>query len=98
MDEVPRKEDRKGVLLFGYVRANGQPVEPAEFEDVSSGGCCIRGEFGIGDIIAVTVPGVGTVEAQVRWSIGGRSGLRFLLRGTEPASASEDPLPPPPDS
>lgn len=85
-DEIPRSEERRSALLRGYIRKNGGSVEAAEFEDVSESGCCVRGEHVIGDIVLVTVPTIGTAEAQVRWAIGGRSGLRFLSkRGADPA-------------
>jgi hypothetical protein len=78
IDEVPRSEKRRKGELRGFVRRSGEAIEPAEFEDVSEGGCCIRGDFRIGEILVATIPTLGTVEAQVRWSIGGRSGLKIL--------------------
>ncbi|GLR48136.1 PilZ domain-containing protein [Sphingomonas astaxanthinifaciens] len=78
IDEVPRSEERRKGELRGYVRRSGDAIQPAEFEDVSEGGCCIRGDFRIGEMLVATIPTLGTVEAQVRWSIGGRSGLKIL--------------------
>jgi hypothetical protein len=77
-DEVPRSEKRRKGELRGFVRRGGESIEPAEFEDVSEGGCCIRGDYRIGEVLVATIPTIGTVEAQVRWSIGGRSGLKIL--------------------
>ncbi|NJC06849.1 hypothetical protein GGQ97_002642 [Sphingomonas kaistensis] len=47
------------------------------FENVSEQGCCIIGDFKIGECFVVTLPKIGTFGAQVRWAIGGRAGLRF---------------------
>lgn len=52
--------------------------QPALFENVSASGCCIVGEYPIGDTVIATVPDVGTVVTRVRWSIGGRSGLQIV--------------------
>lgn len=71
------RSDRSGKRLSGFARRSGFGVEPALFDNVSEQGCCIVGEFKIGECLVVTLPKVGTVGAQVRWSIGGRAGLRF---------------------
>jgi hypothetical protein len=88
-DEVERGDERRRADLRGYLRRGGEPVEPVEFEDISDSGCCIRRDLPIGEIVVATVPTLGTIEAQVRWSIGGRSGLRILSRRTEDVRPGE---------
>lgn len=78
--EVERDEERRRTAGRGYLRRAGQAVEPAEFQDVSENGFCVRQELPIGEILVATVPSLGTIEAQVRWSIGGRSGLKILTK------------------
>ena len=70
---APRRQRK----LKGFVRRCGQGAEPAWFNNVSPSGCCIFEPFTIGEWLVVMLPAHGMVEAQVRWSIGGRSGLRF---------------------
>lgn len=82
-DNVERGDERHRAELRGYLRRSGHPVEPANFEDISDGGCCIKRDLLIGEIVVATVPTLGTIEAQVRWSIGGRSGLKILSRRGE---------------
>lgn len=74
---ITARAPRRQRELTGFVRRCGCSVERATFDDVSSNGCSIRDALPIGEWLIVTLPSLGTVEAQVRWSIGGRSGLRF---------------------
>lgn len=62
---------------MGFARRSEAGLIPALFENVSEQGCCIIGDFKIGECFVITLPKIGTVGAQVRWSIGGRAGLRF---------------------
>jgi len=47
--------------------------------NVSARGLMVRvdGEYGEGDRVQITLPRVGKVAAQVRWSLGGRIGCRL---------------------
>lgn len=76
-DGIHFRPDRVEKHLMGFARRSGSEIEPAVFENVSRQGCCILGDFEIGECLVVTLPKIGTVGAQVRWSIGGRAGLRF---------------------
>lgn len=76
-DGIRLRSERREKRLMGFARRGESGVEPAIFENVSDEGCCIRGEFRIGECLVITLPKVGTVGAQVRWSLGGRAGLRF---------------------
>jgi hypothetical protein len=77
LEDVKDREQRRDRKVKGFARRSGGGVEPAIFDNVSDKGCCIRGDFRIGEWLVVTVPTLGTVQAQVRWSIGGRAGLRI---------------------
>lgn len=74
---VQERPERRAKRLQGYVQRSMATVRSAYFEDVSDGGCCIAGDFKIGEWLVVMVPNIGTTSAQVRWAIGGRAGLRF---------------------
>jgi hypothetical protein len=76
-DEIQPRPPRDERRLMGYVVRSGSGVAPAVFENVSEQGCCIIGDFQIGECFVVTLPKIGTCGAQVRWAIGGRAGLRF---------------------
>lgn len=76
-DGLQPRSPRIAKRLQGFARRSSYGVEPAVFENVSEQGCCIRGDFKIGECFVVTLPKIGTVGAQVRWAIGGRAGLRF---------------------
>ena len=62
---------------MGFARRSEAGLEPALFADVSEQGCCVIGDFKIGECFVVTLPKIDTVGAQVRWAIGGRAGLLF---------------------
>ena len=76
-DTIRPRPERHTKKLLGYVRRSGHEVEAATFENVSENGCCIVGEFAIGEHLVVTVPTIGTVGAQVRWAIANSSGLKL---------------------
>lgn len=47
-------------------------------ENMSVDGCCVSGSFLIGERVVLKVPGSGKFEAQIRWAMHGRAGLRFI--------------------
>jgi hypothetical protein len=36
-----------------------------------------EGDFAVGDVVSVRMPVVGTIQAEIRWSLGGRIGGQF---------------------
>ena len=60
-------------------RADGREFDSV-VSDLSLDGCCITGRFAIAETLTVTLPRIGRLTGQVRWSIGNRSGLRFARR------------------
>lgn len=72
---------RRRVSLSGTVqRADANDVRVL-VTDISYLGCKILSDtlFQTGELLAVTVPGLGTVNAQVRWTGGDMAGLTFLV-------------------
>jgi hypothetical protein len=60
-------------------RADGSKF-PARVSNFSDHGCRIETErdFHIGERLQIAVPRMGNVKAQVRWSLPGAAGTRFL--------------------
>lgn len=76
-ENLKDREQRRDKRVQGFARRSSGGVEAAIFDNVSESGCCIRGDFRIGEWLVVTIPTLGTFSAQVRWAIGGRAGLRL---------------------
>ena len=69
---------RHSVRLDASVtRANSAEVA-AVVTDLSLDGCCLLGQFQIGERLTVKIPKVGSLAAEVRWAFMGRAGARFV--------------------
>ena len=64
-------------LDTSVTRGNGAEVT-AVVTDLSLDGCCLVGQFQIGERLTVKIPKVGSLAAEVRWAFMGRAGARFL--------------------
>jgi hypothetical protein len=71
------RRPRLAVRLTATIRRADGARLPVPVSDVSPDGCCVGAEFGIGEWQALELPELGEVRSQVRWSVNGRSGLRF---------------------
>jgi hypothetical protein len=58
-------------------RQNGR-TQDIVIDNLSVDGCRIHGYFLVGDLLKLKLPKIGELEAQVRWAIFGRAGLRFI--------------------
>jgi hypothetical protein len=79
-----RREPRQEVLhRTRLAQANGQE-RTVTIVNVSANGFMARaeGEWAAGDVLAVILPVIGLIKAEVRWALGGRLGCR-LLRAIE---------------
>ena len=75
-----RRKDRHPVEIDAVVqRADGRK-EPVKLSNFSDEGCRIEaaGEFHIGERLQIAIPRMGHIKAQVRWSMPGSAGARFL--------------------
>jgi len=80
-----RREPRQPVLhRTRAVQANGADL-PVVVVNVSPRGFMARSDASHepGDLLAIHMPVIGALEAEVRWSLGGRIGCR-LLRPVDP--------------
>ena len=71
-------------LEAAVTRSDGGMVTSG-VSDLSLEGCCLEGSFMIGEEIQVTIPRIGTHAAQIRWSVMGRTGARFISSIPKPA-------------
>jgi hypothetical protein len=76
-ESIRKRAPRREKKVKGFARRSDSQVEPAFFENVSDSGCCILGDYKIGEWMVVSIPTLGTMQAQVRWAIGGRAGLKL---------------------
>jgi hypothetical protein len=86
LPDEDRREPRQPVLHRARaVQANGAEL-PVVIVNVSPRGFMARSDapHEPGDLLAVHMPVIGALEAEVRWSLGGRIGCR-LLRPIDPA-------------
>ena len=76
----PRRTPRMAVTGSAELRQRDWYAVEVKVRDVSSEGFMAecRQPVRIGGYVSLDVPGVGPVNAQVRWQIGGRMGGMFL--------------------
>jgi hypothetical protein len=75
-----RHAERTKVQATASIRHGDWYSVEVRIHDVSQRGFMAEcaDPVGIGSYVALDVPGIGTVRAQVRWQIGGRMGGMFL--------------------
>jgi len=50
----------------------------ARVKNLPEAGLLIETPLAIGDVVSIQLPSIGSAHAQVRWSLGNRSGLMFI--------------------
>lgn len=76
----PRRNDRLRVDVATTMRGGDDQTVDVRVCDISTAGFmaeCMRPVL-IGSFVALDMPGVGAVRAQVRWQVGGRLGGKFV--------------------
>ena len=82
MERIPGwifRADRRTVSLNGFaLLGDGKTIDVA-LTNLSRDGCELRTDelLKIGEIVRLTVPPFGDLNATVRWSLFGRAGVRF---------------------
>jgi hypothetical protein len=71
------RPDRTVVALKAVLTRLEGGTQDVAIENMSRDGCCVSGGFLIGEVVGLKVPGFGEFEAQIRWAMLGRAGLRF---------------------
>lgn len=71
------RDTRHPVALAGVVvRCDGHERAVA-VEDLTLHGCCIEGDFRIGETVRLKLPQLGEFAGSIRWSMLGKAGIRF---------------------
>lgn len=76
----PRRAQRVEIRQATRLRSNDQAVIDVTVCDLSTSGFmanCMRSVL-IGSYISLDLPGIGPVNAQVRWQVGRKMGAKFL--------------------
>jgi len=74
------RRDRHAVEIDAVVYRDDGSKQPVTLSNFSDEGCRIEGgsDFRIGERLQIAIPRMGQVKAQIRWSLPGSAGARFL--------------------
>ena len=74
------RKDRHPVTVDAVVHRTDGTKSPVRLTNFSDDGCRIEAElnFRIGERLAIAIPRMGQMKAQVRWALPGKAGARFL--------------------
>ena len=74
------RKDRHPVEVDAIVHRSDGSKTPVRLTNFSDEGCRIQAEdeFRIGERLQIAIPRMGRVKAQVRWSLPGSAGAKFL--------------------
>ena len=80
MQAWARRKDRHPVEIDAVVQHTDGRKEPVRLSNFSDEGCRIEsdGEFHVGERLRISIPRMGHIKAQVRWSTPGSVGARFV--------------------
>lgn len=76
------RKDRGEVAINAVVHRDDGSRQSVTLSNLSSDGCRIEsdGDFRIGERLQIAVPGMGQLNAQIRWALPGSAGARFLAQ------------------
>jgi hypothetical protein len=78
--EVPRRAQRRSVVLPTRRRTPTRHRDEGELSDISAQGCCVKIEAGllrVGSHVSIQTAGVDALGGTVRWVAGVYAGLEF---------------------
>ena len=73
-----KRRQRHAVRLEASVTTSDGGSVASDVTDLSLDGCCLSGQFKIGEPLQINFPRIGRHSAEVRWSFTGRAGVRFI--------------------
>ena len=76
---------RHAVALDASVIRRDGSAMASIVRDLSLEGCCLTGDYRIGEFVEIQIPPIGNFQAQIRWALMGRAGARFVRAPSEPA-------------
>lgn len=71
---------RRHAVALDATVVKGGAEQPSRVTDLSLDGCCLTGDFRIGEHLTVRVERIGEFPAQIRWALPGRAGVRFTRK------------------
>ena len=74
------RKDRDSVVVDAVVHRTDGSKAPVRLTNFSDDGCRIQADtdFRIGERLAIAIPRMGQVKAQIRWALHGDAGAQFL--------------------
>lgn len=74
-----RRQERHSIEGDVRLRQRGGTRYPAAVKDVSTGGCRVElaQVMNVGDLMFISLPGIETLQATVRWTDGWVAGVQF---------------------
>lgn len=78
--EIPRRAQRRSVVLPAQCRINSGLRDRGEISDISAQGCCIKTDtvlFRVGSHVLIRPNGLEALGGTVRWIAGDCAGLEF---------------------
>ena len=74
------RKDRDDVVVDAIAHRTDGSKSPVRLTNFSDEGCRIQSDtdFRIGERLAIAIPRMGQVKAQVRWALQGSAGAKFL--------------------
>jgi hypothetical protein len=74
----PERRQRHAVRLQASVTTSSGRSLLSDVTDLSLDGCCLTGQYKIGELLQLKIPRIGMHSAEVRWAYMGRAGVRFI--------------------
>jgi len=74
------RKDRHTAVVDAVVHRSDGTKSPARLTNFSDDGCRIEADtqFRIGERLAIAIPRMGQVKAQIRWALADSAGAKFL--------------------
>jgi hypothetical protein len=75
------RKDRDSVVVDAVVHRTDGSKSPVRLTNFSDEGCRIQADmdFRIGERLAIAIPRMGQIKAQIRWALHGDAGAQFLV-------------------
>jgi hypothetical protein len=77
-EQWSERDRRRRVALLAFLKRKDGSLIETSVSDLSLDGCQVCTPLTIAEVVELTIEPIGKLTAQVRWSLMGQSGLRFL--------------------
>ncbi len=89
-NDHPDRRLRHAVQLEAQVRRGDGQVCASVVTDLSLDGCCLTGDYSIGETVELEVKPIGRLKGQIRWAFVGLAGVRFIRDTADSRPVEED--------